>query len=115
MLDWGLWLVDVSSTSQPMQLTISARWNSWQWDHKVAGLWYANDQTSTGVRDDERLTQLRLSNGEVRTHQYPISGDVVAAPNGGAVLVRERDWDTWPLGREFILEEGGNLYGDYKA
>ena len=110
VLDWGLWLVDVSSTSEPVQLTRRARWNSWQWDHKVANLWYADDQTSTGVRDYGRLTQLRLSNGEVRTRQGPVSGDVLAAPSGGAVLVRQRDWDTWPLGKVFILDEDGDLH-----
>ena len=110
VLDWGLWLVDVSSTSEPVQLTRRASWNSWQWDHKVANLWYADDQTSTGIRDYGQLAQLRLSNGEVRTRQYPVSGDVLAALSGGAVLVRERDWDTWPLGKVFILDEDGDLH-----
>lgn len=107
VLDRGLWLVDVSSTSEPEQLTMWARWNSWQWDPGGGGLWYAHSEASPDPRLFGPVSRLILRDNSVHREQLSVSGHLLAAPTGGAVLVRSRDRDTWPIGRVYIVESDG--------
>lgn len=108
-LDEGLWLFSVADWGQPRKVTPTAEWNSWQWDPMGDAIWF--HRPSRGGSDSEpRLTRMIVSGPREEIIEYDLTGDLLASPDGGAVLVRVANGDIWPLGDVYILDHDGSVH-----
>ena len=113
VISGGLWLVSPSLPSNQVLVTEDARWNSWQWDPQGGSIWYQHVEavpSASRYWGSAPVSKYNVDGNTVRREHSRLGGDVLAAPVGGAVLVRSRDWETWPIGRVFILDADGTVH-----
>ena len=106
----GLWLLSPESRSDPLLVTSYAQWNSWQWDPAGGALWYRHFEASPAHSGYAPVSRLVLDRGAVSREHSRLSGDLLAAPVGGAVLIRERSDRNAPTDNVHILDSGGEVH-----
>ena len=110
VLDGGLWLFSVTNWGDPSKLSHFVGWNSWQWDPEDSAIWYPRsrwDATGEGHGNLSRQVAADWNAGRV---DYHLAGHVLAAPVGGAVLVRERYDRDAPHDNVHILDSNGAVH-----
>ena len=114
VLTRGLWLLSPDGNHDPLQITEYAAWNSWQWDPQGGAIWYRRPAMGSSGQDVGKISRYVVGGdgSERKTGRidYQLAGDLLAAPVGGAVLVREHSLQTYPIGNVYILDNDGSTH-----
>ena len=114
VMDRGLWIIPVDTEQNARQIAAASQRNTWQWDPTDAAIWFhRSDDEFHDYWDDEgiskhvRVSRWVVSGSLTGRIDYHLSGYLLAAPVGGAVLVRAKNTSIRPLGDVYILEADG--------
>lgn len=106
----GLWLLSPDSDHHPLLVTSYAKWNSWQWDPESGALWYRHFEASPAHSGYAPVSRMVLGADRAYRSHSRLSGDLLAAPTGGAVLVREQLDRALSQDNVYILESDGTAH-----
>ncbi|MCY4620182.1 MAG: hypothetical protein OXD50_16790 [Chloroflexi bacterium] len=110
VLTSGLWLISPKPDADLLLVTYQASWNSWQWDPQSGALWYRHSEASPVLTGHAPVSRMVLIGNRVYREHSHLSGDVLAASVGGAVLIRERFDRTAPHDNVHILDSDGQVH-----
>ncbi len=107
----GLWLISPDTIQELLLVTERAYWNTWQWDPEGGSLWYGHSEASPVPRQGySPVSRLVFEAQHIYREHSRLTGEVLAAPTGGAALIRTGNRRIKPLGDVHILETDGTTH-----
>ncbi|MYF23387.1 MAG: hypothetical protein F4209_11705 [Chloroflexi bacterium] len=106
----GLWLLSLDRDQDPLLVTGYAEWNSWQWDPGGGTLWYRHFEASPPHSGYAPVSRLVLGADRAYREHSRLSGDLLAAPIGGSVLIREELDQGASAENVYILDSDGAVH-----
>ena len=108
VLSSGLSLISPEASMEPLTVAAVAYWNSWHWDPEGGGIWFRRSRWDASDTGHGKISYWIPADGQAGRTDYNLGGDVLAAPVGGAVLVRA--WNEQTRGDVYILEADGTSH-----